>query len=51
MDIITERYQLSCNRIREIATTQEVDKNYKEFFQRTANFILTVVNACDNRDV
>jgi Leucyl aminopeptidase (aminopeptidase T) len=50
MDIITERYQLSCNRIREIATTQEVDKNYKEFFQRTANFILTVVNACDNRD-
>ena len=49
MDIITERYQLSCNRIKEIVTTQEVAENYKEFFQRTANFILMVVNTCDNR--
>lgn len=49
MDIITERYQLSCERIKEIATTQEVAENYKDFFQRTADFILMVVNACDNR--
>lgn len=50
MDIITERYQLSCERIKEIATTQEVAENYKDFFQRTADFILMVVNACDNRN-
>lgn len=33
MDIITERYQLSCERIKEIATTQEVAENYKDFFR------------------
>lgn len=50
MDIITERYELSCERIKEIVTAQEVAENYKEFFRKTADFILMVVNACDNRE-
>ncbi len=49
MDIITERYQLSCERIREIAAMQEVVEDYKEFFRSTADFILIVVNAYNNR--
>lgn len=49
MDIITERYELSCDRIREIAAAQETADTYREYFKRTADFILQVVNTYENR--
>jgi len=49
MDVIRERYELSCGRISEIAATQEVAADYKDYFKKVAEFILLVVDACDNR--
>ncbi|MDE7322468.1 MAG: aminopeptidase [Lachnospiraceae bacterium] len=46
--MITERYKLSCDRIREIAAVQEVAGIYKEFYRKTADFILLVADAYDN---
>lgn len=48
MDMIRERYALSCDRIREIAAAQEVAGIYKEFYRKTAEFVLLVVDAYDN---
>ena len=48
MDMIRERYVLSCDRIREIAAAQEVAGIYKEFYRKTAEFVLLVVDAYDN---
>ena len=33
MDMVTERYKLTCDRIREIAAAQEVAGIYKEFYK------------------
>lgn len=49
MDIIEERYALSCGRVREIAALQDVALDYKDYFKRTAEFILLVTSTCDNR--
>ena len=49
MDILEERYALSCGRVREIAAMQDVALDYKDFFKKTAEFILLVADACDNR--
>lgn len=48
MDMVTERFKLSCDRIGEIAAVQEVAGVYKEFFEKTAKFILMVTDAYDN---
>lgn len=48
MDMVTERYKLTCDRIREIAAAQEVAGIYKEFYRKTADFILLVTDAYDN---
>lgn len=40
MTVLTERYELSCERIAAIAARQEVSANYKDYFQRMAAFIL-----------
>ena len=50
MDMITKRYMLSCDRIREIAAAQEVAGIYKEYFKKTADFILLVTDAYDNAE-
>ncbi len=50
MEVIRERYELSCGRIREIAAAQEVAGDYRDYFQRVAAFILRVADACDNYD-
>lgn len=42
--ILTERYALSCERINEIAKTQEVSEKYKDYFKRTAEFILQIAD-------
>ena len=49
MDILEERYALSCGRVREIAAMQDVALDYTDFFKKTAEFILLVADACDNR--
>lgn len=49
MDVISERYELSCGRIKEIAASQEVAADYKDYFKKVAEFILMVARACDNR--
>ncbi|MDE5697344.1 MAG: aminopeptidase [Lachnospiraceae bacterium] len=49
MEVIRERYELSCGRIREIAAVQEVAEEYKDYFKKVAEFILLVAEACDNR--
>ena len=49
MDIIEERYAASCGRVREIAALQDVALDYKDYFKRTAEFILLVTSTCDNR--
>jgi len=49
MDVIRERYELSCGRIREIVATQEVAAEYQDYFKKVAEFILLVADACDNR--
>ena len=41
--VLQERYGLSCERIREIAKVQEVSTVYKDYFQRTAAFIVQVM--------
>ena len=45
MSVIEERYELSCGRIREIAETQEVSEQYKDYFKKTAEFILLTADA------
>lgn len=50
MDVIRERYELSCGRIREIAAVQETAADYKDYFKKVAEFILLVAGACDNRE-
>ena len=49
MDIIEERYALSCGRVGEIAALQDVALDYKDYFKKTADFILMVIDACDNK--
>lgn len=49
MEVIRERYELSCGRIREIAAAQEVAEEYRDYFKKVAGFILLVAGACDNR--
>ncbi|MDE6621854.1 MAG: aminopeptidase [Lachnospiraceae bacterium] len=49
MDVIRERYELSHDRIREIAKVQDVASGYKDYFKSVAEFILLVTEACDNR--
>ena len=39
MDIIEERYALSCGRVREIAALQDVALDYKDYFKKTADVI------------
>ena len=41
--VLQESYGLSCERIREIAKVQEVSTVYKDYFQRTAAFIVQVM--------
>lgn len=50
MEIITERYELSLSRIREIADAQEVACSYQEYFKRTADFILQAAQARENME-
>lgn len=49
MEVIRERYELSCGRIREIAAAQEVAVEYRDYFKKVAEFILMVAETCDNR--
>ena len=49
MEVIRERYELSCGRVREIAAVQEVAEAYKDYFKKAAELILLVAEACDNR--
>ena len=49
MEVLRERYELSCGRIKEIAAAQEVAKDYKDYFKKVAEFILLVAKACDDR--
>lgn len=49
MEVIRERYELSCGRIREIAAAQDVAEEYKDYFKKVAEFILLVAETCDNR--
>lgn len=48
MDMITERYELSCDRIKEIAAVQETAGDFREYFKKTADFILQVADICQN---
>lgn len=48
MEILTERYELSCGRIREIAAMQDVAQEYQEYFHKTAGFILQVAEVYQN---
>lgn len=48
MNMIEERYELSCERIREIAASQETDDRFREYFGRTAEFVLQVVDTYAN---
>jgi leucyl aminopeptidase (aminopeptidase T) len=54
-EILKERYELSCIRINEIRDSQETVQDFKEYFERTAAFILDVVavfeNDHDNKDI
>ena len=49
MEVIRERYELSCGRVREIAAVQEVAEAYRDYFKKAAELILLVAEACDNR--
>lgn len=49
MDMIEERYTLSRERIREIAVSQEVTGQYRDYFKKTAEFILMVTDVYDSR--
>ncbi len=40
MTFLEERYELSCERIQEIAQSQEVSEQYKDYFEKTAAFLL-----------
>ena len=40
MTFMEERYELSCERIEEIARIQEVCDRYKDYFEKTAQFLL-----------
>ncbi|MBO5146920.1 MAG: aminopeptidase [Lachnospiraceae bacterium] len=46
--MITERYELSCDRIKEIAAVQETAGDFREYFKKTADFILQVADICQN---
>ncbi len=50
MEILRERYELSCGRIREIEAEQEVAAQYRDYFKKVAAFILLVARSCDDRD-
>ena len=41
-EAMAERFELSMERIREICTEEMHDKNFEEFFQRTAKFICRI---------
>ena len=45
MELLLERYELSVGRIREIADRQESADKYKEYFKRTAEFVMLAVQA------
>lgn len=40
MTFLEERFELSCERVEEIAGTQEVSDKYKDYFCKTAQFLL-----------
>lgn len=40
MNFLEERYELACERIAEIVITQEIPQNYKDYFKKTAQFLL-----------
>lgn len=45
--LFEERYTLSTNRIKEIAKQQAVPEQYRDYFKRQAEFILTVVEMAE----
>lgn len=49
MDMIAERYGLACGRIKEISVSQEVASQYKDYFKKTADFILQLIDIYENR--
>lgn len=40
MTFLEERFELSCERVEEIVRTQEVSDKYKDYFSKTAQFLL-----------
>lgn len=44
MTFLEERFELSCERVEEIAGTQEVSDKYKDYFCKTAQFLLLMRN-------
>lgn len=42
MDIVLERYNIAINRIKEIISEDEVNKNYKDYFVSAAKFLITL---------
>ena len=44
MTVFMERFELSCDRIKEISGVQEVNDKYKEYFAKTAEFILSLTD-------
>lgn len=48
VSMIKERYELSCERIREIAASQETEERFRDYFRREAEFVLLVVNTYEN---
>ena len=41
-EAIAERFELSMERIREICSEEMTDKNFEEYFKRTAKFICRI---------
>ena len=44
MTVFMERFELSCDRIKEISGVQEVNDKYKDYFAKTAEFILSLTD-------
>ncbi len=42
MGLLEERYELSCERMEEIAGMQETSEKYKDYFAKTAQFLLMI---------
>lgn len=42
MDIVLERYNIAINRIKEIISEDEVNRNYKDYFVSAAKFLITL---------